>query len=202
MPKVLRARPARDAQEERQVFRLAGSRHAPADWRRRAQLVVLSWRRVTTAGSAWYVGCHPKTVRRWLARWNAAGLDGLGDRPGAGRKPRLTEAERSAVVALVAAAPPGRLVREASGRLEAEDAPEPAHWTLDALAAAAHARGIRIARSQVRRLLKKEGVRWRRPRSWTTSADPDFVPKGRWSSGSTPPRPRARPSSTSTSSGP
>lgn len=201
MPKVLRARPPRDAREEDRIFTLAGSRHAPADWRRRAQIVVLSWRRVTTSGIAWYVGCHRKTVRTWLARWNAAGLDGLGDRPGAGRKPRLTEAERSAVVALAAAPPPGRLVRDAAGGLAAEDEREPAHWTLDALAAAARARGIRIGRSQVRRLLIKEGVPWRRPRSWATSADPAFAPKGRWSSGSTPPRPPGRRSSTSTSSG-
>ena len=201
MPKVLRARPPRDAREEHQVCTLARSRHAPGDLIKRAQIVVLSWRRVTTAGSAWYVGCHPKTVRTWLARFNAAGLDGLGDRPGAGRPPRLTEAERSAVVALAAAPPPGRLMREESGDLAAEDEPAPAHWTLDALAAAAQARGIRIGRSQVRRLLLKEGVRWRRPRSWATSEDPDFAPKGRWSSGSTPPRPPGRRSSTSTSSG-
>jgi sulfite reductase (ferredoxin) len=41
--------------------------------------------------------------------------------------------------------------------------------------------GIDIARSQVRRILLAEGVRWRRPRSWATSPDPEFVPKERGS---------------------
>ena len=55
-------------------------------------------------------------------------------------------------------------------------------WTLDALTAAARAAGIDIARSQVRRILLAEGVRWRRPRSWATSADPEFGPteRGSW----------------------
>jgi hypothetical protein len=36
---------------------------------------------------------------------------------------------------------------------------EPAHWTLNALTQAARARGLKIARSQVRRILLAEGVR-------------------------------------------
>ena len=128
-------------------------------------------------------------------------LDGLGDRPGPGRKPRLSEAERSVVLALAATDPPGRLVRRADGELAARDDGAEAHWTLSALAAAARARGIRIGRSQVRRIFLAEGVRWRQPRSWATSADPDFAPKGPRSSRSTRPRPRARRSSTWTSSG-
>jgi hypothetical protein len=63
------------------------------------------------------------------------------------------------------------------------------------------AEGVVVARSQVRRILLREGVRWRHTRSWTTSPDPEFAPKGRRSSRSTPARPRARRSSTSTSSG-
>ncbi len=41
MPKLLFARPAQDAPEERQVRKLASSRHAPADWIRRATMIVL-----------------------------------------------------------------------------------------------------------------------------------------------------------------
>jgi hypothetical protein len=42
MPKLLRARPPLDAKEERQVHKLAGSRHAPGDWIRRARMVARS----------------------------------------------------------------------------------------------------------------------------------------------------------------
>jgi len=43
MPKILRVRPAQDEQEERQVRKLAASRHGPADWRVPARMVVSSW---------------------------------------------------------------------------------------------------------------------------------------------------------------
>lgn len=37
--------------------------------------------------------------------------------------------------------------------------------------------GIEVRRSQVRRILLREGVRWRNTRPWAESADPEFVPK-------------------------
>jgi len=201
MPKLLHARPPQDAREEDQIRRLAASRHAPADWIRRAQMVVGSWAGHRTTRIAAGLGCHPQTVRERLTQFNAEGLDGLGDRPGGGRPRRLTEDERSRIIALVATDPPGKLVRQPHGELGAADEDEPAQWSLDALAAAAHKAGIQVERSQVRRILLAEGVRWRRPRSWTTSADPEFAPKGHGSSRSTPPHRTARRSSTWTSSG-
>ena len=200
MPKLLCARAAVDAEEERKVRKLAASRHAPGDWIRRARMVARSWDGLRTAAIAAELGCHPQTVRERLARFNAEGIDGLGDRPGPGRKPRLTEAERSTLIALVATDPPGRLVRRGDGELAARDERGEAQWSLDALAAAARARGIAVGRSQVRRILRAEGVRWRRPRSWADSADAEFGPKGSGSSRSTPARPRARRSSAPTNS--
>jgi hypothetical protein len=35
-----------------------------------------------------------------------------------------------------------------------------------------------VGRSQVRRILLSERLRWRRTRSWATSTDPDVAPKG------------------------
>ncbi|MEU7451547.1 hypothetical protein [Streptosporangium roseum] len=87
----------------------------------------------------------------------------------------------------------GRLARDETGDLIAADEGAPPQWTLDSLTAAARAAGILIARSQVRRILRAEKVRRRHTRSWATSADPDFAPKGPRSSASTPtrrPRPR------------
>ena len=195
MPKLLRARPPLDDKEERQVRKLAGSRHAPGDWIRRAQMVARSWDGLRTSAIAAELGCHQETVRERLTRFDAEGLDGLGDRPGAGRKPRLTEDERSTLVALARSTPPGRPIQWADGTLTAVDKrPEaPAEWTLDSLVAAAAERGIVIKRSQVRRILLKEQVRWRRTRSWITSSDPDFAPKGLASSASTRTRRRTPP---------
>ena len=138
-------------------------------------------------------------VYRWLHRFNAHGIDGLEDLPRSGRPRRLSELERGQIIALARSDPPGRLRRQPDGSLgldhlaaEAEAAEAVAHWTLDALADAAQAQGIMVGRSQVRRILQAEGVRWRTVRSWSTSGDPEFAPKGPGSSRSTPRRHRRR----------
>jgi transposase len=200
VPKFLRARPPLDDSEARKIRRLAGARHAPADWSERAQIITLSWDGLAVPAIAVKTGCHANTVRRWLHRFNAAGLDGLGDRPGAGRRRRITEAQRSAIIALARSQPPGRLARDGAGELSAGDEHGPTQWTLDTLARAARASGIQIQRSQVRRILLAEKVRWRRTRSWTTSTDPEFAPKGPASWSSAPPRRKAPRSSAPTSS--
>ena len=188
VPKILRARPPRDDGEERKIRRLAGARHAPADWMERARIVTLSWGGLGVPAIAGQLGCHPKTVRRWLHRFNAEGIDGLGDRPGAGRRRRITEAQRSAIIAMARSAPPGRLDRDAAGELSADDEDGPAQWTLDTLAQTARDAGITVGRSQVRRILRAEKVRWRRTRSWATSTDPESALKGPASWSSAPPR--------------
>jgi hypothetical protein len=57
--------------------------------------------------------------------------------------------------------PPGAIIRQPEGALLTAAAGAEAHWSLDALAEAARGRGIRIGRSQVRRILRREKVRWR-----------------------------------------
>jgi transposase len=189
---LLYARPPADPAEDRRLRKLAASRHAPASWIQRARIITASWDGATVTQVAQSVGCHPKTVSKWLHRFNAAGLDGLADLPRPGAPRRLTEHERGRIIQLARTEPPGRLVQGGEG-LGAPAQPEaPAHWTLDTLTEAAQAEGIRVGRSQVRQILLAEGARWRSTRSWTTSTDPDFVPKEPRSSPSTPSRPRRR----------
>ena len=121
-----------------------------------------------------------------------AGLDGLGDQPR--RRAQAADHRGAAVGASSpwpARLPPGRLARDAAGELSAGDERGPAQWTLDTLAQAARDAGIAVGRSQVRRILLAEKVRWRRTRSWATSTDPEFAPKGPASWSSIPPRRRA-----------
>ncbi|UWZ37058.1 helix-turn-helix domain-containing protein [Dactylosporangium roseum] len=190
MPKLLYARPPADAEEERKIRKLAGSRHAPADWIMRAKMIAASWDGARTSAIAAQLGCHMQTVRERLARFNAEGVDGLGDLPGAGRKRRITEQQRGRIIALARSDPAGRPVRDDAGQLAAADEHGPPRWTLNSLTEAAQAEGIDVHRSQVRRILLAEKVRWRHTRSWAHSEDPDFVSKGRRSSGSTPTRRR------------
>ena len=202
MPTHLAARSPLDTREDRYVRKLIHRTHAPADWILHAKIVARSWDGLRTRQIAEDLGCHPQTVRERLHAFNERGLDGLGMQPGSGRKPRLTEAERSTILALVKLPPAGKPTYELTGELAAPDPQAEPEWTLDTLTAAAQQRGIPVARSQVRRIFRREGVRWRRTRLWATSKDPDFVPKGPGSSRSTPRRPRARRSSASTNSAP
>jgi transposase len=186
----LSARPPTDPAEERALRRLASARHAPASLIQRARIVTASWDGASVAELAQRLGCHPKTVYKWLHRFNQAdGLDGLADLPRPGVPRRLTEHERGRIIALARSEPPGRLHQGGEGLLAPARPEAPAHWTLDTLAQAAQAEGIRVGRSQVRRILRAERVRWRRTRSWAASTDPDFAPKERRSSPSTPPGP-------------
>jgi transposase len=154
VPVLLFARPPVDAAEERTIRKLAGARHAPGDWIRRVRMIAHSWDGLRTTQIAELLGCHPQTVRERLHRFNAEGVDGLGDRPGPGRPRRLTEHERGWIIQLARSAPPGRLVQGGEGLLPPAQPEAPAHWTLDALAERAQAGGIRVGRSQVRRILR------------------------------------------------
>jgi transposase len=188
MPALLHARPPTDPAEARRLRKLAAARHAPASWIQRARIITGSWDGASVPDLAQRLGCHPKTVYKWLHRFNTNGIDGLADLPRPGVPRRISEHQRGRIIALARSQPPGRLHQGGEG-LQAPDPPEaPATWTLDTLAQAARAEGIQVGRSQVRRILLAEGVRWRRTRSWTTSTDPDFAPKGPRSSPSTPRR--------------
>src|SRR3954471_15385059 len=59
MPKLLFARPPVDAVEERKIRKLAGARHAPADWIRRAQIIAMSWNGLRVPAIAAALGCSP-----------------------------------------------------------------------------------------------------------------------------------------------
>jgi transposase len=205
MPKQLTARPPLDATEEQHVRKLAHSVHAPADWIFHAKIVAHSWDGLRTNQIAEALRCHPQTVRERLHAFNERGFEGLGMKPGGGRKPRLSEQERSTILYLVQLSPPGQPTYELSGEPEVSDPKGESEWTLDALTAMARQHGIQVARSQVRRIFRQEGVRWRHTRLWASSQDPDFVPgvpKEMRSSRSTRRHRLRRPFSASTNSAP
>ena len=177
MPKILRVRAPQDEKEEKQVRKLAGSRHGPADWILHARIVARSWDGERVEAIAKELQCDPQTVRRRIHRFDAEGLEGLGDRPKPGRPRRLTAEDDSRLIALVKQAPPGRLVTQRDGSMVARDEEAEAQWSLNALAQAAKEAGIMVKRSQIRTILVREGVRWRHTHSWGTARDKDARPK-------------------------
>src|SRR5260370_27792343 len=177
MPKHVKARAAKDKREERAVRKLARSQHAPADWIWHARMVVESWAGKTPDQIAAQLHCHPQTIRIHVARFNQHGIEGLGVQPGSGRKPRLTEVERSVIVALPSKPPPGRLMTQADGTMVARDESGSAQWSLDALAQAAKEAGIRGKTRQIRRILLKEKGRGAPTHRWGTPRGQDLFPK-------------------------
>ena len=113
------ARPPADHAEQRFIRKLANARRAPASWLQRARIIAASWDGAKVAQIAAQLGCHPKTVYRWLHRFNTGGIDALGDLSRSGRPRRLGELERGQIIALARSQPPGRLLRAPEGKLRA-----------------------------------------------------------------------------------
>jgi transposase len=91
-----------------------------------------------------------------------AGLAGLADAPRWGRPPTYTEAQRSRVIAKARSRPP----TPASGEV-----PPTCHWTLEQVQRELEREGLPIKRSQIRRFLRAEHIRWQKPRTWLQSDD-------------------------------
>ena len=165
MPKLLAVREL-TAEEAQAVKRLAHSRTAAARLVERARVVWLSSQGWRVPAIAAEVGCDEETARRWLRRFDAAGLAGLADAPRAGRPATYTPEQIGAVVAAALTEP------QALG-LPFGD------WTYDRLAAYLNEQaGIPIKRSRIQEVLVAEGLRWRQQETWFgRRVDPDFAAK-------------------------
>jgi transposase len=115
MPALLHARPPTDPAEARRLRKLAAARHAPASWIQRARIITASWDGASVPDLAQRLGCHPKTVHKWLPRFNTNGIDGLADLPRPGLPRRLSEHDRGRIIALARTQPPRRLPQGGEG---------------------------------------------------------------------------------------
>ncbi len=161
------------------VERTARSRTAPARAVERARIVALARAGAGVAEVSRAVGVCEDTVRRWIRRFNAGGLDGLADAGRSGRPPTYTAEEVGEAVAASLTAP-----RELGLPFGS--------WTLDRLAVYLNEeRGIPIKRSRLGEILADEGLRWRTQETWFGERpNPAFAEKRGPSSDSTRRRPR------------
>ena len=137
----------------------------------RALIVLLAAeRRMVAADIAAVVRMHEETVRRWLVRYQAEGLEGLQDSPRSGAPPKVTRAYREKLLAVVRRRP------------RALGLPF-SLWTGDRLADyLAERTGLRASKTTVYRLLRAGGIHLNRPQHTITSPDPEYaVKKRRWS---------------------
>jgi len=180
---VLRVREVTD-EERAKLERLVRAKTAPVRLVERARIVLAALEGLSAPQVAARVGVGEATARQWLRRFNDGGLAGLDDAPRAGRPRTYADDAQSRVIAKARGAPP---------KPESGDVPPTCHWTLDRLQEELNKDGVPIKRSQIRRLLKAEHIKWQRPRTWLESDDPDFAEKRGGSSGCTPSPPPAAP---------
>ncbi len=164
--------------EERiKIDRLTHAQTAPVRLARRAHIIALAAHGLTAPQIAHRLQISEKAVRQWLKRFETAGLDGLEDAPRSGRPPTYRPDETNRVIAKARSLPP---------QPEQGETPPTCHWTLDRLQAELAKEGIAIKRSQIRRILKAEQIKWQQPRTWLESDDPQFAEKRGPSSSFTP----------------
>lgn len=136
--------------------------------RQRAHIVLLSAEQGMVAPQIGViVRLNEESVRRWLKRYEAEGIEGLKDDPRPGMAPLVTPEYRAQLVAAV--------------RRRPRSLGQPfSLWTCQRLADyLAQETGIRVSDESVRRYLALEGIVLSRPQHKISSPDPDYEVKKR-----------------------
>ena len=162
------------------VERLARSRTESARLVERAKMVWLARQGLRVPAIARQLNVHETTVRDWLKRFNAKGLDGLQDEPRSGRPATYTPEQIGEIITAALSDPKSLDLAFGS-------------WTLDRLAVYLNEqKGIPIKRSRIDEILIAEGLRWRSQETWFGErVDPEFAEKRAGLAGSIPPHRKA-----------
>ncbi len=153
--------------KEREIIQqTAPSRTAAVRQVERTQIVQASSEGQRVAEIATSLQLKEAKVRKWIQRFNEAGLVGLEDAARSGGPATYTPQEVSEVIATALTDPPTLGLPFAS-------------WTLDRLQAYLNeVKGIAIKRSRIDDLLLREGLRWRSQETrFGERVDPDFAQK-------------------------
>src|SRR5215207_8275646 len=170
---TLRVRAVSDEEREK-LERMTRSRTVGAGLVRRAQIITHALEGLKAPEIGARMGLCGATVRHWLKRFNARGLDGLKEDVRSGRPPTYSAEQRSAVINAA-------LTRPADLGLPF------ACWTLDRLVAyLGEQKGIAMRRGRMGEIFIQEGLKWRQEETWFGArVDPDFARKRGRSSSST-----------------
>jgi transposase len=161
-------------EERRTLGQMARSHTLGAGIVRRAQIVLHALDGLKAPEITARMDLCGATVRHWLKRFNARGLDGLKEDVRSGRPPTYSAEQRSAVINAA-------LTRPADLGLPF------ACWTLDRLVTyLSEHKGIAMRRSRMGEIFIQEGLKWRHEETWFGKrVDPDFAQKRGPSSNST-----------------
>lgn len=136
--------------------------------RTRVQIVLLAGeQRMTAPAIARIVREDDQTVRNWLKRYLAEGIEGLKDRPMPGAPPKITQEYKEQLLAAVRRRP--RSLEQPYSM-----------WTLQRLADyLAEQTDIRVSVETVRQVLKASEIVMSRPQHKISSPDPEYLLKKR-----------------------
>lgn len=134
--------------------------------RTRTQMILLALEQEMVASEiATLVRSSEQTVRNWIKRFNAEGIEGLKDRPRLSEPVKVTPEYHERLLAAVRRRP------RALGRPYSL-------WTLQRLADfMAEETGIRLSHEGVRQVLGRSGIKMSRPQHTITSPDPEYALK-------------------------
>jgi transposase len=136
--------------------------------RTRAQMILLAGeQRMTAPAIAKIVRENDQTVRNWLKRWMAEGIEGLKDRPMPGSPGKVTKEYEEQLLQIV--------------RRRPRSLGQPySLWTLQRLADYMTEQiSIRVSDETVRQLLKVGEIVLSRPQHKVSSPDPEYLVKKR-----------------------
>ena len=154
--------------EKRELVEIIRRQSGEARLYRRARIVLLRASGESIHEIARQMGTSRARVREWLYRFDEGRVEGLSDRPRAGRPSVITALERHQVIATACQSPDDfGLARNT--------------WTHESLADALVASGrVRsISSSEVGRILESADLKPHRVKMWCHSNDPDFQKKMR-----------------------
>ncbi|HEV2053755.1 MAG TPA: helix-turn-helix domain-containing protein [Methylomirabilota bacterium] len=161
--------------ERRVLLAKVTNRRLTVRLHRRYRLIAEMARGRSVTAVADRVGCNATMVYEWVHRFNESGFMTFEQPPNPqGRRPIITGPQIRELIDVALSSPTERGLPFSA-------------WSVPKLAAYCRQRGLLppITDEWVRRLLRREGLRARRIRTWKTSADPAFDRKKNASGSST-----------------
>jgi len=136
-------------------------------WRRSRAIELLA-RGQAPAAVAAALGCALSSIYNWAAAWRRTGAGGLAEGPHGGRPRALGEPAETCLTRLLSEEPQAHGY-QASG------------WTVPLLRTALERTGHPTSERTVRRMVRRLGYTWQRPKYVLGRPDPDYTAKkGRW----------------------
>lgn len=149
--------------EKIQMYEILERRDVPEVYKKRIKIILLSDEGYCATDICPMVDIHPKTIRKWIKRFNEKGLKGLLDKPRGGAPRVFTDEQKKEIIKIALSHP--------------KDLNLPfTNWSLSKLRDYLIEKRIvkSISIEMLRIILNKEGIKFKRMRTYLSSRDPQY----------------------------